>query len=355
MFASRADFSGRFSLEQGSRTGRISITAKLQPGWHIYSTTQARGGPLPTVIDVPSSADYEVTGAFVADRDAHVHEDPAFPGISVEEFEREVTWSAPLRLADNVPPDKLVIDVTVNGQVCEAGGSCELISDVRVSVAFAGYDAPQSSNAAGFRDAEGHISLTGHIEPKVAAPGGTIHLVLSARLAPTWHVYAWAETDPQKISKPTLIVLRKTSGWRYGKPKPSSAPKSEESGLKEEPVLHYHEDEVTWTVPMQVPKDAVPGVYDLAGAIGFQTCSPSLCDMQTGVDFRAQVSVAPQPVQGTIPLQMTTTSYERVAEAAATAAEMAKSKAADTADSTDATTWATSRSRRFWPWPSSPA
>ena len=84
----------------------------------------------------------QVTGDFVADRDAHVHEDPAFPGISVEEFDREVTWSAPLRLADHVHQKTCTIRATVNGQVCEANGSCELIADVPVAASFAGYSEP---------------------------------------------------------------------------------------------------------------------------------------------------------------------------------------------------------------------
>ena len=158
------------------------------------------------------------------------------------------------------------------------------------------------ARAGEFRGEDGHITIVGHVEPKVAAPGGTIHLVITAKLAPTWHVYGWAETDPKKISKPTLIVLRRTSRWRYGRPQSSVEPKAEASGLKEEPILYYHEDTVTWTVPMQVPKDAQAGEYDLAGALGFQTCTRTACDLPAGVDFQARVAVAPQPVKGTIPL-----------------------------------------------------
>ncbi len=258
VFGSRVEFSGSFRIEQGTRNGRLSIEARIQSGWHIYSTTQPSGGPRPTVIDIAASTDVQVTGGFVADRDATVHEDPAFPGIPMEEFDTQVTWSAPIRLAENMEPERLNIQVTVNGQVCQTGGSCDLISDVPVTASFAGYFAPPRA-AGEFRGEDGHITIVGHVEPKVAAPGGTIHLVITAKLAPTWHVYGWAETDPKKISKPTLIVLRKTSGWRYGKPKASVEPKAEESGLKEEPVLYYHEDAVTWTVPMQVPEGRAGG------------------------------------------------------------------------------------------------
>ena len=57
LFGSRAEFSGSFRVEQGTRQGRLSIEAKMQPGWHMYSTTQPDGGPRPTVIEVTASAD----------------------------------------------------------------------------------------------------------------------------------------------------------------------------------------------------------------------------------------------------------------------------------------------------------
>jgi suppressor for copper-sensitivity B len=337
VFGSRAAFSGSFRIEQGTRNGRLSIEARIQSGWHIYSTTQPGGGPRPTVIDILASTAFQVTGDFVADRDATVHEDPVFPGIPLEEFDGEVTWSAPFRLAENVEPERLNIQVTVSGQVCETGGSCDSISDEPVTASFAGYLEPPRA-AGEFRGEEGHITIVGHVEPKVAAPGGTIHLVITAKLAPTWHVYSWAESDPKKISKPTLIVLRKTSGWRYGRPQSSVEPKTETSGLNEEPILYYHEDTVTWTVPMEVPKDAQAGEYDLAGAMGFQTCTPTACDLPAGVDFQARVAVAPQPVKGTIPLALTATSYDKVAKAAAAQVESAKSRSGSVA-AADRTDW----------------
>ncbi|NLX56084.1 MAG: hypothetical protein GXY58_13310 [Planctomycetaceae bacterium] len=323
-------FTGMFQLQEGSRSGRLTLTATMQPGYHVYSTTQPRGGPLPTVIQVLESADYRLTGEFAADRDPSVHEDAAFPGVRLEQFEREVTWTAPLELAESAELESLQIHATVNGQLCEASGSCELIADVPVVASFAGY-LPSPQAAGEFRDEDGHITLVGHVEPKVAAPGGTIHLVVTARLAPNRHVYGWAASDPNKISKPALIVLRKTSGWRHGKPQASVEPKAVESGLPEEPIQYYHEDTVSWTVPLQVPKDAVAGQYELAGAIGFQTCTPTNCDPPRGVDFQVQVAVSPQPVRGTIPLELTPTSYAKVAQDAAVAADALSHKAGGTA------------------------
>ncbi len=172
----------------------------------------------------------------------------------------------------------------------KTGGSCELITNQPVVVMFAGFATPPKS-AGVFQDEDGHITIAGHVEPKVAAPGDTVRLVLTAKLQGDWHVYRYAPIDPKKISKPTLIVLRKTAGWQYGDVAVSVKPKEEESGLEDEPILFYHEKTVSWTVPISVAKDAKPGDYDIAGGIGFQTCTPSSCDLPSAADFRVTVKV----------------------------------------------------------------
>ncbi len=319
------DFSGSFRLEQGSRNGLLSIHAQIKPFWHIFSTTQPDGGPRRTEITVTSSADYEAMGDFVADRDPQIHSDPVFPGVAIEQFSDEVTWTAPIRLAENVQAENLQIHVVVNGQLCETGGSCQLISDEPVVATFAGYVAAPKSTAT-FQDPDHHITISGYLEPKVAAPGDTLRLVLTAKLTGDWHVYRYAPTDPKKISKPTLIVLRKTAGWKHGDVTPSSKPKEEDSGLDEEPVLYYHEGTVSWTVPISVPKDAQAGTYELAGGIGFQTCTPSACDLPLAADFQVQATVGKTQQKGQVPLAFSGNKYGKIAKEAAVIADARKSR-----------------------------
>ncbi len=71
LFGSPAEFSGSFRIEQGTRQGRLSIEAKIQPGRHMYSMTQPRGGPRPTVIEVAASAEFQVTGDIHAQSRSH--------------------------------------------------------------------------------------------------------------------------------------------------------------------------------------------------------------------------------------------------------------------------------------------
>ena len=37
-------------------------------------------------------------------------------------------------------------------------------------------------------------------------------------------------------------------------------------------VMRYHEGDVTWTQRIDVPKNAPPGEYPIAGLIGYQVC-----------------------------------------------------------------------------------
>jgi suppressor for copper-sensitivity B len=306
-----------FELERGTAAGRLFVRANLKPGWHLYSTTQPRGGPQPTVIRLAATDAVELTGSFQPDRDPRIHADPAFPGVRVEEFYDDVTWSAPIRLAAGVDPQTLTVQVVIDGQVCATDGACLLVSDERVNAGFAGFYDPVEATGR-FEDQAGHIVILGHVQPRVVAPGQTLELVLTAELAPSYHIYQLASVDYNKISKPTLIVLRKTSGWSYGTPQPSTPAKAEPSGLDAEPVLYYHEGTVSWTVPIQVPADAEPGDYELAGSMAFQTCTATSCDIPSAVDFSVTVVVGETVESGVRPLAFAAGSYSRTAQDAAT-------------------------------------
>ena len=322
-FGARAEFTGLFQVEQGSRDGRLSIQALMQPGWHVYSTTQPEGGPRRTVIKVTAAPEFQVVGDFEADRDPVIHPDPSFPGVRIEELSDEVTWTAPIRLSEGVAPESLQIQITIDGQVCETGGSCDLINKEPVQAQFAGYY--QAKVASGtYKDPGGNITIVGHVEPKVAAPGDTVKLVLTANLQPTWHVYRQRETAPEAGSQPTLITLRKVAGWTYRDAEASVEPKEEASGVDDEPILYTHEGTVSWTIPIQVPESAEPGEYQIAGGIGYQTCTSGSCERPTAADFDAKVAVSKQAVKGRVPLAFAASDYDMIAKEAVSIAENKK-------------------------------
>src|SRR3972149_4966046 len=56
----------QFTTPTAKQPARLFITAEIKIGWHIYSITQAPGGPIRTQIKLDQSPQYRLLGAFQA-------------------------------------------------------------------------------------------------------------------------------------------------------------------------------------------------------------------------------------------------------------------------------------------------
>lgn len=305
---------GGFQLLSGSREGRLFLTAESEPGWHVYSITQLDGGPQRTQITVDSAPDFELTGNFQADTAPRVKTYEFFK-VPVEEHPGTVTWTAPIRLAEGVEPQKLVIRMRFSGQICQDDGVCIPISNREVAASFAGELTP-SPAAEGYRGARTHVTLRGEVRPRVVRPGERLTLRISAEPDGGWHVYAYADRDPEQVSKPTLIVLTNPAEWRSETPVASKPPVPNPAEPSDTSSFYY-EGAVDWTWAVQVPRDAVEGEHEIRGLIGYQTCTESTCDAPTAAEFRAVVSVASQPDAAAVALEFSPARYTQAAQAAA--------------------------------------
>ncbi len=108
----------QFTTPTADEPARLFVTAKIKPGWHIYSITQAPGGPIRTTIDLVPSEAYRVTGDFQATTPPERKIEPAFDGLEVESHHDAVTWHAPIELAAGVDPAALTIEGAVQAQAC---------------------------------------------------------------------------------------------------------------------------------------------------------------------------------------------------------------------------------------------
>lgn len=115
-----ASVEAQFTAEPESRRGHLFITLKLQPGWHVYSLTQPEGGPLPTEIRLTQSSAYRLLDGFRPDRAPDRKKEPLFGDIIVESHHDEVTWYAPIELAEGVAAEQLSITGKVIAQPCDA-------------------------------------------------------------------------------------------------------------------------------------------------------------------------------------------------------------------------------------------
>ena len=112
-----------FTPPKADGSSEIFVTANMQPGWHIYSTTQPKGGPIRTEIKLKLPPGVKQTGPFQATSEPHRAKEPAFDNLMVETFDETVTWRAPLMidrgaLVKGVDLKTLKIPGAVYAQAC---------------------------------------------------------------------------------------------------------------------------------------------------------------------------------------------------------------------------------------------
>lgn len=280
-----------FTPSVDGRPAMLSITANIESPYYTYSTTQKPKGATPTVIKLASSSDVQLAGAFRSALPPKIVRDD---GFELEEFTGEVTWLAPLAIRPGVDLKSLQIKGTVAMQICRPG-TCFPPADFEF---VAEYKAPPKTIAGPpsgeFRAPSGHVTFRGELHPASAAPGSTVNLVITAETAPGWHIYAHADREPKVIgSKPTLIALSNSSGFRTMRTQASSQPTVAASPVAGAPEQTYHEGRVTWTTPIEIPVDARPGRYDVEGLLGYQTCQDTGCDPPRAASFSASFNVGP--------------------------------------------------------------
>ncbi len=99
--APKVEVSAEFQLKADSKTdGVLTVTATVIDGFHIYSVTQKKGGPLPTRISLIQPEEGVTLGAFTPDKPATIHHyKEAYGDLDIEEHRGKVVWTAPISFA----------------------------------------------------------------------------------------------------------------------------------------------------------------------------------------------------------------------------------------------------------------
>ncbi len=302
----------QFTADKDGRTGQLRVTAEIAEDWHIYSITQRKGGPIATKIKLDDGP-YKLTGNFKASPPPKKHIDKeAWPGLELQEHEGTVTWTAPIQFDEGVDPTQLEIKGKVNAQACAA--SCLPPKDTPFTAkwtdesAAAAVPAAPGAEEAGVYRAD-NVVFRGHLEPKIAVPGGKVKLVVTAEPAKGWHVYELGDKAPETGSHPTLIALTETSGLEIGRTTADVEP--HHNGKN---AVGEYDSPVTWTTELTVPNSAKPGDFKIAGLVAYQTCLADACRAPTAVRFEATMKVDFNSADGMVPLEFT--EKARYAEAA---------------------------------------
>jgi thiol:disulfide interchange protein len=324
--------------------GALYVTAKIAKGWHIYSITQQKGGPVPTRVAPIYSKQFSIVGATRAWPKPHVTTEEVWKNLPIETHEGQVTWYAPVQFEPDVDLKTSEIEGSVTAQACNDQGCLPPKKYKFVAKLGEGVKLPPEADPVGPLESERekpadkpatsvgaalgellqpgtHTMLRGEVYPALAMPGGTVRLTITAEPQSPYHVYALEAADSGKGAyKPTLIQLTQAGGWTASEPVASAAPTEKKlvSGDKEE-LQRYYDKPVSWTIELAVPRDAAPGQQTLAGVIGYQSCFDGGCDRPTAARFEAAVTVAKDASAGTasaLPVAFSPAKYKEASQLA---------------------------------------
>ncbi|MFO0014770.1 MAG: protein-disulfide reductase DsbD family protein [Planctomycetota bacterium] len=275
------EFEAEFEVERGTGKGKVRVTATLSDGYHIFSTTQPPGGPTPTVIKI-LTAGVKTTGPFVPDAPPHIElNSPIFAGISIEQHDSKVTWTAPILIPSPIPATPEPLRIQIDGQVCDE--SCIPVRGEKVEAKFAGFIETSAAKAAEvFREEDSAVEWRIRLDRSTVAPGGSMELILEAVPDPEFHIYRFDLDDPETNFR-TLLAITQTAGAKFGRPVSDKASVSKD--LAAGVVTHFYEGPVTWRVPIRIPETAVEGETPLEGMVGYQACTMGSCDRPRGLNF----------------------------------------------------------------------
>ncbi len=110
----------QFTRPTADQPARLLITATIKPGYHIYSITQAPGGPLATVIKLSPSQAYRLIGDFQSAPLPKKEIERVFNNLVVEKHYDRVIWHAPIELAPGADPAAVQIEGAVRIQACDS-------------------------------------------------------------------------------------------------------------------------------------------------------------------------------------------------------------------------------------------
>nr|WP_161501179.1 protein-disulfide reductase DsbD domain-containing protein [Rhodopirellula sp. SM50] len=306
------------SYVSNGQRGRLDIEATVGRSWHIYSTTQPPGGPLATRFAIASPQSVSTTGEFKPDEPPTKSVSDVYPGVTIEEHEGVVRWSAPIELPAGFQD---AIKVKVKALVCQTSGSC-LPADETLTAMFAGPDQtsaeqvsddPETSFVANpvtaetaaklladpdakpttFRDGDYDVTWTAGVSSSVA-PGGRGQLVFRATPEADFHVYKGVVDDSESS---TNFVVTEKSGLLVGHPKANQPIISKSlfpsiPGVPDTPPVKYYKGQVTWSLPIKIPAGTAAGDYPIRGYVCYQACTDKSCLQPMAFEFSAVVTVA---------------------------------------------------------------
>lgn len=99
-------------------TFNVQISANIQPGWHLYSTTKLENGPIATSIKLEEDQPFEQVGE-INQPTPIVTFDPNF-NLDTEYYEKSATFTLAVKVLPNISPNNNKLTVQTRYQSCNS-------------------------------------------------------------------------------------------------------------------------------------------------------------------------------------------------------------------------------------------
>jgi thiol:disulfide interchange protein DsbD len=96
----------------------LTLTARIEPGWHMYSPSTPPGGPIGATIKLAGGSAIETFA--VHEPQPEAQRDPNFDNIEVRWFEKEVAFALPVTIKPDAAAGPVDLTARVRYQACDA-------------------------------------------------------------------------------------------------------------------------------------------------------------------------------------------------------------------------------------------
>ena len=275
-------------IDETATTQNLVVTAKLAPGWHLYSLEQPPGGPKATSIEVSPDSPLIPTKQFTAfplPIKKKATDVPGWEGLIIEEHSGEVHWTAELHANPKATSD--IVTGTVSLQLCE-DTSCTPPQTIPFSVTVDAVSKIQKAPEAVVRHLpeRGHLVIEATVGDVTQSPNACTVWPLTIELLPEagWHLYAARSNTDTEVGqgKPTILSLAPGSDLRICEIFTAAPQLAGNAELREAGAI---EGPVSLTVMVEVPQNPQPqktakseSSRQLEILVGYQTCNDTTCD-----------------------------------------------------------------------------
>jgi len=101
----------------GGGSGSVTLTARIDDGWHIYAVTQGPGGPVPTRLTLATGQPLRLSGDPIVSPAPKTEMDESF-GIPVQMHERQAAFTVKMKTDPGAKPDS--VHLRARYQACNA-------------------------------------------------------------------------------------------------------------------------------------------------------------------------------------------------------------------------------------------